>query len=460
MITSILINTAGAAVTEGSGTINNDNESETDFSQALSLASNEDSVITKTTASAAPDETDTEETEKSDGTWDLLLEQLYQLADFVGQQADMQIEEDIASKLSNIIGVLEGNGVSGDMDIAAQLAEVQGCIQRLGSEEKEAIMARMPQLAELFQQADAAATEGELQFCSNLCPLENTSEPQEAPLAAMQDAKALADEAPEEQYGVEAVLIEASNASRAAETDSFEAADAAKTDAADTAEAETAGVTSRQPEAQAAQQEQGGSAEPDDGTKDYRTEAGQADEAVKITDGGLTDSEGSAVAAWNNADGTQPNDVIKMAADNALSKLSDILSSYDEPVSDQFEIQLEPENLGKLSITLSMGNEGLRALIRTSDTQVQSLLSSEINALADKLSENGVEIKSLDVICTDMGGGQLDSKNPGNSFYGQQAASYGSKRPEDVQTAYEESNITHIALAADALLGSTVSYRA
>ena len=74
----------------------------------------------------------------------------------------------------------------------------------------------------------------------------------------------------------------------------------------------------------------------------------------------------------------------------AFRTLADLLSSYEEEGSRQFEIQLEPENLGKLSVTLSMNEDGLKALIRTKDAQVQSLLASDIRSLAAKLSENGV----------------------------------------------------------------------
>ncbi len=108
-----------------------------------------------------------------------------------------------------------------------------------------------------------------------------------------------------------------------------------------------------------------------------------------------------------------------------------------------------------------MGEDGLRALIRTKDSQVHSLLSSEISLLADKLSENGVQIKSLDVICSDMGGEQFDSQYSGNPHAGQDTPSFGGRHPEDVQSAYEELGSTQIyAWANEELIGSTVSYRA
>ena len=465
MIPTITINNTDTVVTEGSKKINYDNETDADFSKALNSVLEEGTEKTKSTEKKADDETviKDQQEKKIDGTWNTLLEQLYQLADLIGQQAGTELEEAVSTEINNIIGVLEGNGVSGDTDIATLLTEIQDRIEQLGSEEKETITARMPQLLELFEEADNTVTEDEIQLSSNLCPLENSSEPVQMtakPLSTMiQDADALSAKAADLGSGAETVsenITAAVHTTVAVQTDDVQM----DTEQADTAETMDSSSIDRQAESQDAQKEQGGGTASDDDTADKLTDAKQADKTAKVSDSSTADTEDYARTVTASSANTPTNEAVKTAADNALSKLSDILSSYDEQVSEQFEIQLEPENLGKLSISLSMGEDGLKALIRTSDTQVQSLLSSEINALVDKLSENGVEIKSLDVICADMGGQQLDSRNSGNSFYGQQTASYGSTRAEDAQTAYEELNITQIAMATEELLGSTVSYRA
>ena len=83
------------------------------------------------------------------------LQQLYQLMEQLKQNADTEQEEEISSVMEAIAGVLEGKGASGDTDIAALLTGMES----LGSAEKEAIMARMPQIIGFKQEPDIAATE-------------------------------------------------------------------------------------------------------------------------------------------------------------------------------------------------------------------------------------------------------------------------------------------------------------
>ncbi len=132
---------------------------------------------------------------------------------------------------------------------------------------------------------------------------------------------------------------------------------------------------------------------------------------------------------------------------------------YDEK-GKVFEIQLEPERLGKLSITLSMEQEGLKAVIRTKDAKVQSLLASEISALAEKLSENGVQVKRMDVVCGETGSGLSGGQGNGSPDPRQNAGPPWERSFLKIQAAYDSSDSTQYYVSLyEEMLGSTVSYR-
>ena len=495
MIPTASMDAAGIVLPETHSAKSGSDTSDTGFSDIFSSVTSDSTnkTIEKTdTSNTESGPVCSEKTDEDEQT-DIDLEQLYQLMEIMGQVVKPEHQEAVASIQETITGVLEGNSASGDTDIATALTELKNCFDQLSSEEKEAILARMPQATTLFQEPDRAVTGNPIQIDSILCPLENFSEQTE--VSAINQTQTEEQQTVPEMTGVQtphptdnepmpihdadsetavivgedessvSVLREAGkqlavNNSEAADETVDAAADgkahaiSRKADPADGKVQTTSDVSS--------EETRGDDTSANVSVEEEKTDVTQTEETGN-TSSSQDASEVEATTAMLSADSadTHTDDTIKTAAENALTKLTDILSSYDESGSDQFEIQLEPENLGKLSISLSMGEDGLKALIRTKDAQVQGLLSSEINMLVDKLSENGVQIKSMDVICTDMGGEQFDSQYSGNGFSGQNASSYGGRSSEEMQTAYEEiSNTQMYAWADETLLGSTVSYRA
>ena len=486
MISAASIDAAGSVLPETQSGAKNGDTTEKGFLDIFSTVSKECPKETDTKAAAGngetsklkPDEEDTDSSVRD------VLDQILQLAALIGQYANQADQEVVSSVQETITGVLEGNGVSDDTDIASVLTGLQTCFTQLGSEEKEAILARMPQATTLLQEVNRAATGNLDQIDSIPCPLENFSEPAENPAgsasqsgvqqttaeqagnsitaAAAGDAIRVTASATSEANGGEAAsnadaIVSQNGTPTQTDTDKnvFKAQDTQTADVG--AAAETADEN-----AAAATEETGGeeaSADTDvEGDKTQNTRTGET-EGASSPDSAETTGTQAAFTADNTPRYT--NNDLRTAADNALTKLSDILESYDGTENNRFEIQLEPENLGKLSITLTMGEDGLRAQIRAKDVQIQSLLSSEISTLVEKLSENGVQIKSLDVICADMGGEQLGGQSPGGMFDGQGSGQSRGRHPEDILTAYEETGSNQIyAWADEELLGSTVSYRA
>ena len=492
MISAASIDAAGSVFPETRSAAKSGDTSESGFLDIFSSASQEcaDRPDTKAVSGdgeaskLGPDEEDTDSPARD------VLDQLLQLAALIGQYAGPADQEVVSTVQETITGVLEGNGVSGDTDIASALTGLQTCFAQLGSKEKEAILARMPQATTLLQEPNRAATGNTNQIDSIPCPLENFSEPAEDPAGPGSPSggqqvteKQTAESVTATAAAGDTIRITASAAGDepvAAAVNGDEAASSAdaisqagtpvtqtdteknilKTPKNQTEAVNAAAETADESAVAAAAAEEAGDGDmsPDTDVEGDETQTARTNEAEGASSRDFTETVGTA-AAFTAANTDQyANDDIRTAADNALTKLSDILTSYDGSENKRFEIQLEPENLGKLSITLTMGDDGLRAQIRAKDTQIQSLLSSEISTLVDKLSENGVQIKSLDVICADMGGEQLGGQNTGGMFNGQSSGQNQSRYPDDILSAYEETGSSGIyAWADEGLLGSTVS---
>lgn len=61
------------------------------------------------------------------------------------------------------------------------------------------------------------------------------------------------------------------------------------------------------------------------------------------------------------------------------------------------EIQLKPDHLGKVSIQLQLGENGLQAKITADDPSVRSAISGQITQLVEALSEKGIKVAGFEV---------------------------------------------------------------
>ncbi len=62
-----------------------------------------------------------------------------------------------------------------------------------------------------------------------------------------------------------------------------------------------------------------------------------------------------------------------------------------------FDVELKPDFLGKLSIRLSMEDGSIRMQIKTDDASVKSMLSSQTSSLQDALKEKGITLSNVDI---------------------------------------------------------------
>jgi flagellar hook-length control protein FliK len=82
----------------------------------------------------------------------------------------------------------------------------------------------------------------------------------------------------------------------------------------------------------------------------------------------------------------------------------------------EFDVDLKPDFLGKVSIRLTMQDGEVRMHVRTDDPAVKGMFSDQSNALTSALKEKGIALSSVDVSYQDpTAAGREASAQTGNS---------------------------------------------
>ncbi len=93
-----------------------------------------------------------------------------------------------------------------------------------------------------------------------------------------------------------------------------------------------------------------------------------------------------------------PPQLPQQFAQSAVTQTIEAIASGVQNGERTLTIQMRPEFLGRLQMTLAMSEEGLTATIRTSDPAVQSTIASEVSRLQAELEEKGILIKEVEVL--------------------------------------------------------------
>ena len=80
-----------------------------------------------------------------------------------------------------------------------------------------------------------------------------------------------------------------------------------------------------------------------------------------------------------------------------LSQIYNKLDSLKQEGSTKVSIILKPENLGKITLELVSGKDGLVAKMTTDNVQVKEILDKSLNGLKDTLSNQGVNVNNVTV---------------------------------------------------------------
>ncbi len=93
-----------------------------------------------------------------------------------------------------------------------------------------------------------------------------------------------------------------------------------------------------------------------------------------------------------------PQQLPQQLAHSAVTQTIEAIATGVQNGERTLTIQMRPEFLGRLQMTLAMSEDGLTATIRTNDPAVQSTIASEITRLQAELEEKGILIKEVEVL--------------------------------------------------------------
>ncbi len=123
----------------------------------------------------------------------------------------------------------------------------------------------------------------------------------------------------------------------------------------------------------------------------------------------------------------------------------------------EFDVELKPEFLGKVSIKLTMENGEVRMHVHTEDAAVKGLFSDHSGSLQNALKEKGIVISTVDV-------SYQDPMAAGREAFGQQAGGNGQRREGQIGWSadrYSGSELFDTTVPVSELLGgSSVEYLA
>lgn len=111
---------------------------------------------------------------------------------------------------------------------------------------------------------------------------------------------------------------------------------------------------------------------------------------------------------------------LSAAVDRAMEQFENDFRGMERDPS-SIQIQLEPKELGSITITLASGASGVAAKIQTDNAQAASLISGQVERMIQAMEAKGVRVENVDVVY-----GQMSQQNFSQS--GNNASQYGAER--------------------------------
>lgn len=80
-----------------------------------------------------------------------------------------------------------------------------------------------------------------------------------------------------------------------------------------------------------------------------------------------------------------------------LDGIVERISTRSTEGKQEFEVELKPESLGKLSVKLVLDGDGMKAYIKTDNSSTKSLLQNEVAVLEQMLKDKGIDVSQISV---------------------------------------------------------------
>lgn len=123
-----------------------------------------------------------------------------------------------------------------------------------------------------------------------------------------------------------------------------------------------------------------------------------------------------------------------------LSQIYKKLDSFKEEATTKVNIILKPESLGKISLELINGKDGLTAKMTTENAEVKELLDKSLNSLKDTLASQGINVGSVSVKVeeTQKQSNEMFSFNQGQSDSSQKEFSNNSQNSNSGSSSFTD----------------------
>ena len=142
--------------------------------------------------------------------------------------------------------------------------------------------------------------------------------------------------------------------------------------------------------------------------------------------------------------------------DNVI-RIVDRASAHVREGRYEFDVELKPEFLGKVSIRLTMQDGEIRMQIRAEDPAVRGMFSDQANALVSAMKEKGIVLSGVDI-------SQQDPMTAGREAFTQSGNGGGSQRRENqigwITDRYGSETFETLTPVSELLGGSSVEYLA
>ncbi|WP_272699187.1 flagellar hook-length control protein FliK [Desulfovibrio sp. Fe33] len=123
--------------------------------------------------------------------------------------------------------------------------------------------------------------------------------------------------------------------------------------------------------------------------------SGKTDAAVR--DAEAVNAEAKAVPVQQSATGSKARAWEKVSAPKVLKQVDQAIIKTLKNGARQLTLQLTPENLGKLSIVLSVQGKEVSATIRAENTDSHKVIADNLNIIKNSLEAQGLKVEKLDV---------------------------------------------------------------
>ena len=194
-------------------------------------------------------------------------------------------------------------------------------------------------------------------------------------------------------------------------------------------------------------------------------------EPVHEEDSGLSSDEHGKQSSGQNPEGLFLQKLVSVAKEHLSESVQNVSGAFDlydiatqiidqvklqiRPDNTRMELQLNPENLGKVELEITSKNGELSAKLNVQNDQVKEAVESQMQVLRETLEAQGLKVENIEVTVAEFGFRFQDEQGNAEQFRQQQRRN-GTIHLDDSET--EEQSFSDVSEVMKELNGNSVDY--